>query len=57
LQQEGNTTYILYAHQQKYPSNEKGGVGPQRSLKINSSGVKLLWPVGPKDKRNNFPNG
>jgi hypothetical protein len=30
---------------------------PQTSLKINSSGLEVLWLVGPKDGHDDFPNG
>ena len=33
---------------------EKRGIGPQTSLNIKSSEAKLLWPVGPNNKRYDF---
>jgi len=35
----------------------KRGAGSHTSLKINSSGAEVLWPVGPKDKHDDFPKG
>jgi hypothetical protein len=44
-----------------HPQNDKIskdniGAGPRTSLKINSRGANVLWPVGPNDKRDDFPN-
>lgn len=35
----------------------KKETGPQILLNINSSGVEVMWYVGPNDKCNNFLNG
>jgi hypothetical protein len=45
-----------------HPQNDKIskdniGAGPRTSLKINSRGANVLWPVGPNDRRDDFPNG
>jgi len=39
------------------PSKDNIGKGPQTSLKINSRGANVLWPIVLKDKCNDFPNG
>jgi hypothetical protein len=36
---------------------KKQGAGPYTSLKINSSGAEVLWPVDPKDRHDDFPSG
>ena len=39
------------------PSDDNSRAGPQTSLNISSSGVDVLWPVGPNDKREDFRSG
>jgi hypothetical protein len=38
------------------PLEDNIGEGHQISLKINSRGVEVLWPIGPNDRRDDFPN-
>jgi len=43
----------------KYQNSSEDSIGarPQTSLKISLREAEVLWPIGPNDKREDFPNG